>query len=55
MNISQVKNYFNTKPIEFVIKENYNLKEDNSYVPRFQLKNIKNIADIPVNEHIKYG
>ena len=53
MNISQVKNYFNTKPIEFVIKENYNLKEDNSYVPRFQLKNIKNIADIPVNEPLK--
>ena len=53
MNISQVKNYFNTNPIEFVIKENYNLKEDNSYVPRVQLKNIKNIADIPVNEPLK--
>jgi hypothetical protein len=53
MNINQVKNYYNTKPIEFIIKENYDLREDNSYVPRFQLKNIKNIADIPINEPLK--
>ena len=53
MNIKQVRDYYNTKPVEFIIRENYELKEDNTYVPRFQLKNIKNIADIPVNEPLK--
>ncbi len=53
MNISQVRDYYNTKPIEFVIRENYELKEDNTYVPRFTLKNSKNIANIPVNEPLK--
>jgi hypothetical protein len=53
MNIKQVRDYYNTKPIEFVIKENYELKEDNSYVPRFQLKNAKEIANIPINEPLK--
>jgi hypothetical protein len=53
MNIKEVRDYYNTKPVEFVIKENYELKEDNSYVPRFQLKNVKNIANIPINEPLK--
>jgi hypothetical protein len=53
MNISQVRDYYNTKPITFVIRENYELKEDNTYVPRFQLKNAKEIADIPINEPLK--
>ena len=53
MNIREVRDYFNTKPLEFVIVEKYELKEDNAYVPRFQLKNAKEIADIPINEPIK--
>lgn len=53
MNIKQVRDFYNTKPVEFIIREKYELKEDNSYVPRFQLKNTKNIADIPVNEPLK--
>lgn len=53
MNIKQVRDYYNTKPIEFVIRENYELKEDNTYVPRFTLKNAREIANIPINEPIK--
>ena len=41
MNLQYVRQYYNTRPVEFVIKENYSLKEDNLYVPRFQLKNAK--------------
>jgi len=53
MNIKEVRDYYNTKPITFVIRENYELKEDNTYVPRFQLKNAKEIASIPINEPLK--
>jgi hypothetical protein len=53
MNIKDVRDYYNTKPITFVIRENYELKEDNTYVPRFQLKNAKEIASIPINEPLK--
>jgi len=53
MNFQEVRNYFNNKPVEFIIKENYELKEDTAYVPRFQLKNAKEIVDIPINEPIK--
>ena len=53
MNLKEIREYHNTKPIEFVIRENYELKEDNLYVPRFQLKNAKQIADIKINEPIK--
>jgi len=53
MNIKQVRDYYNTKPLEFIIRENYELKEDNTYVPRFTLKNARDIANIPVNEPIK--
>ena len=53
MNAREVKSYFNTKPVEFVIREKYELKEDNSYVPRFSLKNAKQIADVPINEPVK--
>lgn len=55
MNLSQVKSYYNTKPVEFVIKENYELIEDNEYIPRFSLKNVKEIANIPINKPIKYS
>jgi hypothetical protein len=53
MNLQEVKNYYNTKPIEFIIKENYKLIEDNAYVPRFKLKNASDIAKIPINEPLK--
>jgi hypothetical protein len=53
MNLREVRAYYNRKPVEYVIRENYNLKEDNLYVPRFKLKNAKQIADIPVNEPMK--
>ncbi len=55
MKLSQVKDYYNTKPVEFVIKENYELIEDREYVPRFTLKNVKDISSIPINEPIKYS
>jgi hypothetical protein len=53
MNIREVRDYYNKKPIEFVVKDNYNLNEDNLYIPRFQLKNVKEIADIPINKPMK--
>jgi hypothetical protein len=55
MNINHLKSYFNTKPIEFIIRENYELKEDRTFVPRFSLKNFTEIADIPINEPVKYS
>jgi hypothetical protein len=55
MNLNQSRNYFNTKPVEFVVKENYDLIEDHEYIPRFNIKNAKEIANIPVNEPIKYS
>jgi len=53
MDPNQITSYYNTKPVTFVIKENFELKEDIDYVPRFSLKNVKEIADLPVNEPIK--
>jgi hypothetical protein len=53
MNLQDIKSYYNNKPVEFVIRENYELKEDNVYVPRFKLKDVTEIADIPINEPIK--
>ena len=55
MNLSQTKAYYNNKPVEFVIKENYDLIENQEYVPRFSLKNVKDIGNIPINEPIKYS
>jgi len=55
MNLSQLKDFYSRKPIEFVVKENYELIEDNEYIPRFSLKNIKEIANIPINSPIKYS
>ena len=55
MKLSQIKDYYNTKPVEFVIKESYELIEDREYVPRFTLKNVKDISNIPINEPIKYS
>ena len=47
--------YYNNKVVEFVLKESYDLREDHEFVPRFSLKNAKEIADIPINEPIKYS
>ena len=55
MNLSQTRAYYNNKPVEFVVKEHYNLIEDNEFIPRFSLKNVKDIANIPINEPIKYS
>jgi hypothetical protein len=55
MNLSQLKDYYNKKPVEFVVRENYELIEDKEYVPRFTLKNVKDISNIPINEPIKYS
>lgn len=53
MNPKEIRDYFNNKTIEFVPKENFKLKEDTAYIPRFKLKDIKEIAGIPINEPIK--
>ena len=55
MNLKQTRTYYNTKPVEFVVKERYELIEDNEFIPRFSLKNVKDIANIPINEPIKYS
>jgi len=55
MNLAQTRAYYNTKPVEFVVREHYNLIEDNEFIPRFSLKNVKDIANIPINEPIKYS
>jgi hypothetical protein len=55
MNLSQLRDFYNNKPVEFVVKEHYNLIEDNEYIPRFSLKNVKDIANIPINQPIKYS
>lgn len=55
MNLSQLKDFYNKKPVEYVVKENYELIEDNEYLPRFSLKNVKDISNIPINEPIKFS
>lgn len=55
MSLSHSRTYYNLKPVEYVIKEKYNLLEDNEFVPRFSLKNVKDISNIPINEPIKYN
>jgi hypothetical protein len=55
MNLAQTRTYYNSKPVEFVVKERYELIEDNEFIPRFSLKNVKDIANIPINEPIKYN
>lgn len=55
MNFTQAKNYYNTKPVEYVVRESYNdLKEDREFVPRFSLKSFKDFENVPINEPIKY-
>lgn len=53
--LRDVKAYYNRKPVEFILKEDYNnLKnEDNQFIPRFTLKDQTEIAGVPVNEPMK--
>jgi len=53
MTPSEIRNYFNARPVEFIIRENYELSEDKEHIPRFTLKNAREIANIPVNEPIR--
>jgi hypothetical protein len=53
MNLREVRAFYNTKPVEFVLRQKYMLKEDQSYVPRFNLRKSTEIANIPINEPIK--
>lgn len=55
MNLNQARAYFNNKPVEYVVKEHYNLIEDNEFIPRFSLKNVQEISNIPINQPIKYS
>jgi hypothetical protein len=55
MNLREIKSYFNRKPVEFVLKENYDLIEDREFIPRFSLKNVRDISNIPINKPIKYS
>jgi hypothetical protein len=49
-------NSYNSKVKEYVIKnESFDLIEDNEYIPRFNIKSAKEIANIPINEPIKYS
>jgi hypothetical protein len=53
ISINEINSFYNQKPIEFVIKQRYLIREDNLYIPRFTLKGAKQIADIPINQPIK--
>ena len=55
MNLKQTKDYFNLRPVEYVVKDYYRIKENSEFVPRFSLKNVSDIAKIPINEPIKYS
>jgi hypothetical protein len=47
------KRRFNKRPKEYILRTSYLLREDNLYIPRFKLKDVKMIADVPINEPIK--
>jgi hypothetical protein len=48
-----MNDYWNKKPVEFIINQKRVINEDNSFVPRFSLKNIEIFKDIPVNKPLK--
>lgn len=53
MNLQEIRSWYNTKTIEFLVRENYELSEDKEYIPRFTLKNAKEISNVPINQPIK--
>ena len=55
MSLSHSRTYYNLKPVEYIVKKKYLLNVDNEFIPRFSLKNVTDIADIPINEPIKYS
>jgi hypothetical protein len=55
MNLKQTRDYFNLRPLEYIVKDYYRVKENSEFVPRFSLKNVSDIAKIPINEPIKYS
>lgn len=55
MNLRQLKDYYNTKPVEFVTTSPYDLVENKEFVSRFSLKNVKELANIPINEPVKFS
>lgn len=55
MNLRQLKDYYNTKPVEFITTSPYDLVENKEFVSRFSLKNVKELANIPINEPIKFS
>lgn len=55
MNLKELKAYYNNKPVEFILKENYKIRENKEFFPRFSLKNIRDIENIPINRPMKYS
>lgn len=53
MNLREVRAFYNTKPVEFIVRQDLSVNEDNSYVPRFGFKKNKEIVGVPINEPIK--
>jgi hypothetical protein len=53
MNLKELRTYYNTKPVEFIVRQNLKTNEDNSYVPRFNLRKTTEIVGVPINEPIK--
>ena len=54
-NFYQTPPKFIGKPMEFIVTERVNdLREDNEFVPKFSLKNVKDFSDVPINKPIKY-
>lgn len=51
MNLREVRAYYNTKPVEYVVRKKFRLNEDKDFVPRFGLKDTnKEIVGVPINE-----
>lgn len=55
MNLKEIKNYYNNKPVEYVFNEYTRLNEDSEFIPRFSLKDTTDIRNIPINEPLKYS
>ena len=53
MNLSELKAYYNTKPVEYIPSKKILIKEDKEYIPRFRFNNIEQIANVNINEPIK--
>lgn len=50
----EIKEYYNKKPVIYIPKSKERLLlEDNVYIPRFKLKSVDSILDVPINEPIK--